>query len=74
MNTWPDGKRKALTQSEHREWNSRNYPGTLQLCSLCDGETERCEEDEIYVNDGEIGPLCLDCYHASDEFKNQIDE
>jgi len=45
MNTWPDGKRRALTQSQHAEWNASNYPGTLELCSECDEPTGYCEED-----------------------------
>ena len=64
-NTWPDGKRRALDQDEHRAWNSRNYPGTRQLCTLCEEPTGRCEEDEMYV--GDIGPLCEECYTNGSE-------
>ena len=65
MNTWPGGKRHAMTQTEHEHWNATNYPGTLQLCSECDAETGRCEEDSIYLgDDGEIGPLCEECYET----------
>ena len=71
MNTWPDGQRKAMTQNEYRAWNANNYPGTLQICCQCESETGRCEEDEIYLDDGETGPLCEDCYHNSDEYKLQ---
>ena len=71
MNTWPDGKRRAMTQCEHAAWNAYNYPGTLQLCCQCKSETGRCEEDEIYLDDGETGPLCEECYHNSDEYKLQ---
>jgi hypothetical protein len=58
-NTWPDGKRRALTQSEHERWNSFNYPGTRQLCSDCSCATGYCEEDGITDDDG--NPLCDDC-------------
>lgn len=60
MNSWPDGKRRALDQSEHSAWNSRNYPGTRQLCSHCEQPTGRCEDDEMYI--GNDGPLCESCY------------
>lgn len=64
-NTWPGGYRHAMDQSAHEAWNSYNYPGTRQLCSECDAETGRCEEDSIYLGeDGEIGPLCEECYEA----------
>lgn len=58
----------ARTQSEHAAINAREYPGTRQLCDLCDGPTDRCEEDAIYLNDG-TGPLCPECYHQTDEGK-----
>lgn len=62
-NTWPGGHKHAMSQSAHEDWNSFNYPGTRQLCSECDAETGRCEEDSIYLDeDGEIGPLCEECY------------
>jgi len=70
MNTWPGGKRRALSQSEHAEWNANNYPGTLQLCDTCESTTGRCEEDSIYLDSG-AGPLCEDCYHKTEEFKEQ---
>jgi formylmethanofuran dehydrogenase subunit E len=60
MNTWPDGQRRAMTQSEHAEWNRYNDPGTRQVCSQCGEYTERCEEDSMYNEDGE--PVCLRCY------------
>ncbi len=67
MNTWPDGHKHAMSQSDHKEWNQHNYPGTLQLCYQCSAETGRCEEDSIYLND-DTGPICEDCYHNSDEY------
>lgn len=71
-NTWPGGRRKALHQSEHEAWNANNYPGTRQLCVLCDEPTGRCEDDSIYLEDKEeTGPLCESCYYESDEYKNQ---
>lgn len=58
-----------MDQGEHERWNAYNYPGTRQLCCQCDQQTDRCEEDAIYTEDG-IGPLCLDCWHETDEYKN----
>jgi len=70
MNTWPNGYRHAISQCEHEKWNSTHYPGTRQLCVLCDAETGYCEEDAIYLSDEEeTGPLCEDCYHKTDEYK-----
>jgi hypothetical protein len=60
VNTWPNGIRQALTQSEHAEWNENNYPGTLQLCSKCDEPTGRCEEDSMNDDDGNC--YCKECY------------
>jgi len=59
MNTWPDGKRKAMTQSEHEAWNASNHPGTLEICCRCDEPTGNCEEDNITDDDG--SPYCADC-------------
>ena len=52
--------RRAITQAEHRRINAQEYPGTRQLCVVCQQPTERCEEDAIYSDDGH-GPLCEDC-------------
>ena len=62
--TWPGGKRRALGPSEHERWNSKNYPGTRQLCALCDEPTGRCEDDSIFTDDGD-GPLCESCGSAA---------
>ena len=59
MNTWPQGQRRAMTQSEHEAWNDSNYPGTLEICIKCDEPTENCEEDNILDDDGY--PHCYDC-------------
>ncbi len=59
-NTWPGGRRKALYQPEHGKWNALNYPGTRQLCSLCDEPTGRCEDDTMRSSEGE--PICEDCF------------
>jgi hypothetical protein len=64
-NTWPGGYRHAMSQSEHERWNSSNYPGTLQICSVCGEATERCEEDTIWSDDDQ--PLCVRCYVPADE-------
>lgn len=60
-NSWPNGKKLALSQDEHRAWNAGNYPGTRQMCESCLGETERCEEDALFVRD--VGPLCSECFN-----------
>lgn len=54
-----EGIRKPLSQAEHDAWNNHNYPGTLQLCDLCEEPTGRCEEDSIENEDGYI--VCPDC-------------
>ena len=62
-NSWPGGKRHAMTQSEHKEWNALHYPGTRQLCCECGNPTGRCDEyDSLYLDDG-TGPLCEKCYN-----------
>ena len=66
MNTWPDGQRRALSQSDHEQWNARVYPGTRQICERCGQPTERCEDDSLYSGeDCEDGPLCYACYQES---------
>jgi len=55
-------------QSEHEAINAREYPGTRQLCCVCDLPTGRCEEDAIYLTDG-TGPLCVECYGKTEECK-----
>lgn len=62
-NEWPGGYRHAMHQSEHDQWNASQYPGTLQMCVLCDEPTGRCEEDELTI-EGINGPLCETCYAA----------
>lgn len=49
----------ALDQSTHAAINAHHYPGTLQMCVLCNQPTGRCEEDSRY--NGDVGPLCEDC-------------
>ena len=60
-NTWPGGTRHAMSQSEHEEWNASNYPGTLQLCDICDKPTGRCEDDSIFCG-CDAGPFCEGCW------------
>ena len=68
MNTWPGGRRHGMAQSEHDAWNARNFPGTRQLCEQCGNPTGRCEDDSLYAGeDGEIGPLCEECWTAANE-------
>ena len=59
-NTWPDGVRHAISQSEHERWNAGNYPGTRQMCSKCDEPTGRCEDDTLWSADED--PLCEECW------------
>lgn len=61
-NTWPGGAPEALSQSQHEAWNADNSPGTRQMCVACDEPTGRCEETALYVEDGDLGPLCEACY------------
>ncbi len=64
-NSWPGGFRHGMLQSEHDAWNATHYPGTLQLCSVCEEPTGRCEDDTIFSEDEE--PLCETCYAAANE-------
>ena len=59
-----------MSQDAHERWNARNYPGTLQLCCLCEQPTGRCEEDALYVepaalDDDATGPFCPECYETA---------
>lgn len=58
--------RRSYTQTEHEIINSREYPGTRQLCIRCDRPTGNCEDDSLYAdeNDLESGPLCEECYNS----------
>jgi len=63
MNTWPGGRRHAMLQSEHAEWNVKHFPGTRQLCESCGEPTGRCEDDSLCADeDEEVGPLCEYCW------------
>lgn len=64
MNTWPNGYKQALTPDQHEAWNGSRYPGTRQLCALCEQPTGRCEEDSIYIDD-DTGPVCRECEAAT---------
>jgi hypothetical protein len=66
-NTWPNGYRHTMGQNDHERWNTRNYPGTLQLCVQCDSPTGRCEDDSLFLensvpNGSALGPLCPECF------------
>lgn len=66
-NTWPKGYRHAMSQGDHEKWNSGNYPGTLQICTVCDSPTGRCEDDSLFSDEDEIDgetsrPLCEECW------------
>ena len=61
INSWPGGQRHPMSQSEHEAWNSVNYPGTRQLCQVCDAPTGRCEDDSLFCDaDEEVGPMCVE--------------
>jgi len=62
-NTWPGGYRHAMTQAEHAAWNASHYPGTRQLCCLCEEPTGRCEEDSLHAAD--LGPMCERCFNEN---------
>lgn len=67
LNSWPGGKRRAISQGAHEKWNAIHYPGTRQICVTCNEPTENCEEDALYPE--ETGPLCPDCYEKSNTNK-----
>lgn len=69
MNSWPEGYKRPLSQSDHKRWNRDHYPGTLQLCSKCGDATDRCEEDALFVED--VGPLCEGCYDDEADAANE---
>jgi len=50
---------RALTPQEHEAWNATHYPGTRQMCAICDEPTGRCEDDAIYTINGDT--ICEDC-------------
>ena len=60
INTWPNNRRRAMSQQAHKDWNSYNKPGTLQLCAVCQQPTGRCEEDELVDTLGQ--PVCEECF------------
>lgn len=57
MNWWIG---KAHDQTTHERINSMHYPGTRQLCSLCETPTGRCEDDTLFF--GDASPLCEGCW------------
>ena len=59
-NTWPGGRRHAMSQDDHVKWNSQNYPGTRELCSNCEEPTGNCEEDSLTTDD--FKTLCAKCW------------
>jgi hypothetical protein len=56
---------KAYTQDEHERINAREYPGTRQLCYVCEQPTGRCEDDTITLDDEPYQPLCEECYYRA---------
>lgn len=64
---------KARSQSEHEKLNAKEYPGTRQLCTVCDAPTGHCEEDSLYFEGHEDAPLCEECYERIKEIiSNEI--
>jgi len=65
--TWPGGKRHAMSQSDHEKWNSSHYPGTRQPCFKCDEPTGCCEDDSLYAKEDEdcVEPLCEECWEKT---------
>lgn len=61
--SWPVGRKKTLSQPEHKAWNSSHYPGTRQLCIECEAPTGRREEDSMFTEEGH-GPLCEECFNG----------
>lgn len=63
VNSWPGGVRRAMHQQDHKKWNAENYPGTLQLCTMCNEPTGRCEEDSLFDEQDvdQERPLCELC-------------
>lgn len=64
-NSWPGGYRHAMHQDVHERWNAQHYPGTRQLCWICEEPTGRCEEDALWNADG--NPLCERCYQEQED-------
>jgi hypothetical protein len=69
MNSWPGGKKTPISQVEHDKYNQCNYPGTLQICCICDAPTGRCEEDALLLDIGlqraETRIVCETCFDLS---------
>lgn len=57
----------AKTQDEHESWNSWNYPGTRQICFVCDEPTGNCEDSSLYLDDQ--GPFCEECFLKQGGFR-----
>ena len=52
----------ALSQSEHEVINARHPGLTRQHCTDCGEETGRCEDDSLFDERTETGPLCEGCW------------
>jgi hypothetical protein len=63
MNSCPRDTARALTQDEHEKWNPHNYPGTKQICCMCESPTGRCEDDSLYI-EYHSGPYCEECFNS----------
>jgi len=59
-------------QSQHNIINSKEYPGTRQICINCDEPTGRCEDDGIWSEKLD-GWICPDCACGSNT-RNSIEE
>ena len=62
---------KSINQDEHVKINEREYPGTRQLCELCDEPTGRCEDDSIICEYCEK-VICEDCLACSGSLEKTV--
>ena len=60
----------ARHQYEHEAINAREYPGTRQMCSICDEPTGRCEEDSLFA-EGNESPICEECWERLVGFEQE---
>jgi hypothetical protein len=65
------GIARALGQDEHARINARHPGLTRQHCAVCGEETGRCEDDSMFDERTEEGPLCEKCWsaRASEEYR-----
>ena len=56
----------ALTPAEHDRINAQSYPGTREMCLVCDEPTGNAGKGDgsLYCPDCEKGPYCWVCYEV----------